>query len=195
MVWPFRENAPWTRDDLEMRVLNGQPPAGFDCGDESYNRFLYSRAWRDQKRGVTVTHLLRIKGIPAAYVTLTMDKIRLGPSEKPKGVSWQFVGAVKVAQLAVAKPFAGFGLGAFLLAYVVEYARDPWRDRLPLRDAGRRTAPGRMVPGAGLRSEPRGAGIARSAGPRAGARPRVPPPEHAIRPPRPSRGMKRTLTP
>ena len=123
MSEPFRAGAPWTLDDLQMRILDGQPAEGFDCGDERYNRFLYSRAWRDQKRGVTVTHLLMIKGVPAAYVTLTMDRIRLGPQEKPKGVSWQLIGAVKIAQLAVAKRFAGHGLGAYMISYVIEYAR------------------------------------------------------------------------
>lgn len=115
--------APWTHGDMEMRILEGQPPEGFDCGNDAYNRFLYTRAWRDQKRGVTVTHLLRIKGIAAAYVTLTMDRIRLGPREKPKGVTWQLIGALKIARLAVARPFAGHGLGAYVVGYVVEYAR------------------------------------------------------------------------
>lgn len=114
---------PWHDEDLEMRQLVGQPEAGFDCGEEEQNRFLYERAWRDAKRGVTSTHLLYVKGILAAYVTLMMDAITLGPLEKPKGVSWRQVGALKIAQLGVDGRFAGRGLGKRMVAYVIHLAR------------------------------------------------------------------------
>lgn len=119
----FAPGTPWELHDLEMRVIDGQPPAGFDCGREAQNTFLYSRSWRDAKAGVTVTHLLSVKGVLAAYVTLMTDRIALGPEEKPRGVTWRLVPAVKIAQLAVDRRFAGRGLGRFLVGYVVEHAR------------------------------------------------------------------------
>ena len=123
MNYSFPPGTPWGLDDLEMCVLTGQPPAGFDCGADEQNRFLYGRAWRDQKKGVTVTHVLSIKGMTAAYVTLMMDRVALGPEEKPKGVTYRFLGAMKAAQLAVDRKFAGYGLGTYVVSYVVEYAR------------------------------------------------------------------------
>lgn len=109
---------------MEALVIDGQPPAGFDCGREAQNVFLYARAWRDAKAGVTVTHLVFIKGLLAAYVTLLMDRIALGPSEKPKGVTWRLVPALKIAQLAVDRRFSGHGLGRLLIGFAVEYARE-----------------------------------------------------------------------
>ena len=119
----FRPDAPFSRDDLQMRIIDGPPPAGFDCGAEEQNRFLYDRAWKDHCRGVTVTHLLFIKGILGAYVTLMTDRIRLGPRERAKGLSYQIVPAIKIAQLAVDRPFAAFGLGRYLVGYSIATAR------------------------------------------------------------------------
>jgi GNAT superfamily N-acetyltransferase len=119
----FLPDAPFSRDDLEMRIIDGPPPVGFDCGVEEQNAFLYCRAWKDHCRGVTVTYLLFAKGILAAYVTLMTDRIRLGPRERAKGLSYQIVPAIKIAQLAVSRPFATFGLGRYLVGYAVETAR------------------------------------------------------------------------
>ena len=118
----FREGTAWNESDFEMRTLDGLPPAGFDCGADDQNAFLYDRAWADACRGISVTHMLYIKGIPAAYVTLLSDRIQLGPREKPKGVTYQFVPALKIAQLAVDRRFAGRGLGKYLIGFVVGLA-------------------------------------------------------------------------
>jgi len=104
--------------------MDGQPPEGFDCGRDSQNEFLYRRAWRDVKAGVTVTYLFWVRGALAAYVTIMMDRIALGPSEKPKGVTWRLIPAVKIAQLGVDRRFSGRGLGRLLVSFVIEYARD-----------------------------------------------------------------------
>jgi predicted GNAT family N-acyltransferase len=122
MIEPFLEGVPWSSDDMHMAILSGQPPAGFDCGAPHQNRFLYERAWRDQKRGVSVTHVLNVKGILAAYVTLVADRIQLGPDEKPRGVTWRQIGAIKVGQLGVARSFGGCGLGRFMIGYSIEHA-------------------------------------------------------------------------
>jgi ribosomal protein S18 acetylase RimI-like enzyme len=118
----FDGDTPWDDGDLEMRLLDGDPPQGFDCGREEQNEFLYARAWRDACRSISVTHALYIKGVLAAYVTLLTDRIALGPKEKAKGVTYQFVPSLKIAQLGVDKRFAGHGLGKYMVAYVVEVA-------------------------------------------------------------------------
>lgn len=112
----------WERRDLQVRIINGQPSTGFDCGREAQNRFLYERAWRDAKAGVTVTYLFFVTGLLAGYVSLMMDRIALGPSEKPKGVSWRLIPAIKIAQLAVDRRFAGRGLGRVLVGFAYAYA-------------------------------------------------------------------------
>jgi GNAT superfamily N-acetyltransferase len=119
----FPPGTPWVRDDIEAHVIDGQPPLGFDCGREAQNTFLYARAWRDAKVGVSVTHLLFIKGLLASYVTLMMDSVALARDEKPKGVTWRTVPALKIAQLAVDRRFTGHGVGKFVVGYVVAYAR------------------------------------------------------------------------
>lgn len=118
----FREGTAWNQDDMEMRTLDEPPSPGFDCGAEDQNRFLYQRAWHDACHGISVTHMLYINGILAAYITLLNDRIQLGPKEKPKGVTYQFVPALKVAQLGVDHRFGGSGLGRYLLGYAVELA-------------------------------------------------------------------------
>jgi GNAT superfamily N-acetyltransferase len=118
----FRESTAWSEGDMEMRTLDGPPSSGFDCGAADQNDFLYRRAWADACHGISVTHMLYIKGIPAAYVTLLSDRIQLGPKEKPKGVTYQFVPAMKVGQLGVDRRFAGQGIGRYLLGFVVQLA-------------------------------------------------------------------------
>ncbi|HEX8829910.1 MAG TPA: hypothetical protein VF705_02035, partial [Longimicrobium sp.] len=65
---PWRPDVPWRDEDLSVHPLDGQPSPGFDCGREAQNSFLYRRAWRDMKAGVSVTHLLYVKGIFAGYI-------------------------------------------------------------------------------------------------------------------------------
>ena len=73
-------------DELQMRPLLGNPPRGFDCGSAEQNAFLYERAWNDARCGITATHLLYVKGMLAAYVTVMADRIKLGSRERPRGV-------------------------------------------------------------------------------------------------------------
>jgi GNAT superfamily N-acetyltransferase len=114
---------PWGLHDLEIRAIEGQPAPGLDCGRAAQNSFLYGRAWRDAKMGVTVTHLLYVRGVLAGYVAVMMDSVALGPTEKPKGVTWRIVPAIKIAQLAIDRRFSGRGLGRLLVSLVVGYAR------------------------------------------------------------------------
>jgi GNAT superfamily N-acetyltransferase len=109
-------------EDLQMRPLSGNPPPGFDCGSAEQNAFLYERAWNDTRCGITVTHLLYVKGMLAAYVTVMTGRIALGSRERPRGVVYGLAPAVKIAQLGVDRRFAGCGLGKLLVAYAVQMA-------------------------------------------------------------------------
>lgn len=111
----------WGVEDLRFELIHGQPPAGFDCGRDAQNAFLYGRAWRDAKAAVSVTHLMFVKGIFAGFVTLLADGISLGREERPRGVSWRVAPAMKIGQLAVDRRFHGAGLGLYLVAYAIQY--------------------------------------------------------------------------
>ena len=123
MSSPFGIEVPFAIEDLDVHRLDDAPPGGFDCGAEEQNGFLYERAWPDAARGISVTHLLCKKGILAAYLTLMADRIQLGPREKPRGVAYRLIPAVKIAQLGVDRRFAGQGLGRFVVACGIETAR------------------------------------------------------------------------
>lgn len=114
----------WTLQDLSFDRLEGEPPWEFDCGREEQNDYLARRALKDQEYGVSVTHLALVKGIVAAYFTWTMDAIRLYPHEKPDGVTYPALPALKLAQLGVVKQFQGFGLGRMLVAHTVVKAQE-----------------------------------------------------------------------
>lgn len=115
--------AGWNEQDLDVRVLDGPPPNGFDCGRQEQNEFLYERAWRDQRLMASVTRLFFVKGILAAYVTTLADSIELGTREKDKELRYRSIAALKIAQLAVDTSFGGSGLGRLLVSYVIQYAR------------------------------------------------------------------------
>lgn len=115
----FRE---FSDDDLVVRPLDGAPATDFDCGAVEQNEFLHERAWHDALRGITVTHVLYVRGITAAFVTLMADRIVLGPRERALGVSYSIVPAVKIAQLGVDRRFSGGGLGRLLVAFAIQTA-------------------------------------------------------------------------
>jgi GNAT superfamily N-acetyltransferase len=111
-------------DELVVRTLDGPPEAGFDCGRDEQNRFLYERAWPDQEAQLSVTYLYYVKGMLAAYATVCMDALPLGRREREAGVVYQDIGALKLAQLGVHRSFHGAGLGRLVVADVIELARD-----------------------------------------------------------------------
>jgi GNAT superfamily N-acetyltransferase len=115
---------PWDEREIRLERMEGQPASGFDCGRESQNRFLYARAWRDQKAGVSVTYLLYVSGILAGYLTVLTDKIDLGPGERLSRVFYMEIPAIKLAQLAVDRRFAGNGLGKLLVSAGVHLVRE-----------------------------------------------------------------------
>jgi hypothetical protein len=112
----IKPEAGWVLEDLHVRILDGDPPSGFDCGREEQNRFLYERASRDHQAQVSVTHIFFIKGLFAAYATIMMDSLTLYRRERGKGVHYQSISALKLAQLGVDKRFQGSGWGGYWLA-------------------------------------------------------------------------------
>ena len=119
----IKPEAGWDERDIDIRLLDGEPPAGFDCGRDEQNEFLYERAYQDHERLISVTRLFFVKGILAAYVTTMTASVELGTREKDRGVRYPSLAALKIAQLAVDKRFSGCGLGTFLLGFVIAYAR------------------------------------------------------------------------
>lgn len=109
--------------EVNVRVLRGPPEAGFDCGREEQTRFFSQRAWTDQQAQLSVTHCYFLGGVLVAYATLCMDAIPLGKKERESDVRYPSVGAVKLAQLGVAVPFQGVGIGKLVVASVIKLAR------------------------------------------------------------------------
>jgi GNAT superfamily N-acetyltransferase len=105
-------------------MLWGPPEAGFDCGREDQNRFLYKRAWPDQQAQLSVTYLYYVKGIIAAYASVCMDALPLGRGERGRAVRYHDVASLKLVQLGVNLPFQSAGLGKFVVADVIVLARN-----------------------------------------------------------------------
>jgi GNAT superfamily N-acetyltransferase len=115
---------PWLHgfDDLVIRKLDGAPPAGFDCGREAQNRFLYDRAWFDQQQRVSTTYLYQSSGILAGYATVCMDALVLGTREKPEGLRYKNIASLKLLQLGVHRAFQNRGLGTLAVFDIVQLA-------------------------------------------------------------------------
>jgi ribosomal protein S18 acetylase RimI-like enzyme len=111
-------------EDVVIRLLDGPPEAGFDCGREDQNRFLYERAWEDQQEKVSTTYLYHVNGMIAGYATVCMDALPLGTRERSLRIRYKEVGALKLAQLGVDIRFQGRGLGALIVADVIGLARE-----------------------------------------------------------------------
>src|SRR5215213_11732517 len=75
-------------DGIVIQLLWGPPEAGFDCGRDDQNRFLYERAWPDQQAQLSVTYLYYLKGIIAAYASVCMDALPLGRGERGRAVRY-----------------------------------------------------------------------------------------------------------
>jgi ribosomal protein S18 acetylase RimI-like enzyme len=112
-----------TSDELVVRVMDGPPERGFDCGRADQTNFLYDRAWDDQQAQLSVTYLYYFRGILAAYATVCMDSLPLGRGERDATVRYGEVGAMKLAQLGVHRSFQGMGLGRIVVGDIVEFAR------------------------------------------------------------------------
>lgn len=116
--------SPISPEDLLVIPLDGPPDLGFDCGRREQNSYLYDWARADQDAKLAVTYLYYPQGILGAYATVCMDAVPLARSERDPDERFQEVSALKLAQLGVAMPFQGMGLGRKVVADVVVLARD-----------------------------------------------------------------------
>lgn len=95
--------------------------SGFDCGVEALNRYFHQQVSQDIRRRVTACFVAVAEGGGeiAGYYTLASASVAL--AELPEDVAkklprYPTVPAVRMGRLAIARAFAGQGLGATLLA-------------------------------------------------------------------------------
>jgi ribosomal protein S18 acetylase RimI-like enzyme len=95
--------------------------SGFDCGVEPLNRYFHQQVSQDIRRRVTACFVAVAEGSGeiAGYYTLASASVAL--AELPEDVAkklprYPTVPAVRMGRLAIARAFAGQGLGATLLA-------------------------------------------------------------------------------
>jgi len=128
-------------DKIEIvRLEEDTPIPSFDCGDNDLNGFLHNDAKNYLKSMLAVTYLIKVENEIAAYFCLSYDSLTRTTilTEEEKAL-WNKVGrkipnskrrktypAVKIGRLAVAKKYAGLGLGKQLLLSVREmYIYEP----------------------------------------------------------------------
>ena len=123
-----------------MRLDEDTPISSFDCGDVDLNDFLHNDSKNYLKSMLAVTYLITVENEIAAYFCLSYDSLTRTTilTEEEKAL-WNKVGrkipnskrrktypAVKIGRLAVAKKYAGLGLGKQLLLSVREmYIYEP----------------------------------------------------------------------
>jgi len=113
-----------TLADVVVRKLDGPPEPGFDCGHEEQNTFLYRYAWSDQEQQLSVTYRYYVHGLFAGFAAVAMDGLPLSFRERGVQLRYEKIGAVKLGQLGVDRPFQGRGLGEVIVASVALQARD-----------------------------------------------------------------------
>jgi GNAT superfamily N-acetyltransferase len=113
-----------TLDDVVVRKLDGPPELGFDCGHEEQNTFLYRHAWNDQEQQLSVTYRYYVHGLLAGFAAVAMDGLSLTFRERGIQLRYETVGAVKLGQLGVDRPFQGRGLGEVIVGSVALQARE-----------------------------------------------------------------------
>jgi len=103
--------------------------SSFDCGDIDLNGFLQNDAKNYLKSMLAVTYLIMVENEIAAYFCLSYDGLtRTNILTEEEKTLWNKVGrnipnskrrktypAVKIGRLAVAKQFAGFGIGRHMI--------------------------------------------------------------------------------
>ena len=112
-----------------VRVEEHTPISSFDCGDSDLNDFLQNDAKNYLKSMLAVTYLIKVEEEIAAYFCLSYDGLTRTTilTEEEKAL-WNRVGrkipnskrrktypAVKIGRLAVAKQYAGYGVGRHII--------------------------------------------------------------------------------
>jgi len=60
----------------------------------------------------------------AGFVTLCMDSLPLSREERGAGIRYQWISALKLAQLGIDRRFQGSGLGRWVVGFVVDFATE-----------------------------------------------------------------------
>ncbi len=135
--------------DLEQIVIVPLPqdlnPGDFDCGTQDYNDYLTDgTAQRDEAASVARVYIATFEGVLIGYFAILNDAIRLETKERPDGVSYPSVPALKIGRLATSVIVQGQGVGKYLVQIVVGLAREQARvvgcrfvtlDALPERES------------------------------------------------------------
>lgn len=122
----------WTDDDIEIQKLAGSPPADFACPRQEQTDYFVKQAWAHQQQGIAVTYVLLHKNLIVGYVTLTMDEIPLAKTERPEGIGFSRLPALKLAQMGVHKDYNRNGFGHMLVTFAVLTAQQI-RDKVGCR--------------------------------------------------------------
>jgi ribosomal protein S18 acetylase RimI-like enzyme len=98
--------------------------AGFDCGNETLNRWLASHALASQRADLARTYLALDGDTVAGYVSLTTGSIRRedAPKRYARGMLRHPIPTVLIARLAVDRRHQGHRLGSRLLAEALRRA-------------------------------------------------------------------------
>ncbi|GHT10006.1 N-acetyltransferase [Bacteroidia bacterium] len=108
-----------------IRLEEDTPISSFDCGDMDLNDFLLNDAKNYLKSMLAVTYLYTFEGKIVAYFCLSYDGLtRTAILTEEEKALWNKVGrkipnnkrrktypSVKIGRLAVAKKYAGYGIG------------------------------------------------------------------------------------
>ncbi|GHT56242.1 N-acetyltransferase [Bacteroidia bacterium] len=108
-----------------VRLEEDTPISSFDCGDIDLNDFLFNDAKNYLKVMLAITYLVKIDDEIAAYFCLSYDALnRTAILTEEEKALWNKVGrkipnskrrktypSVKIGRLAVAKKYAGYGIG------------------------------------------------------------------------------------
>jgi GNAT superfamily N-acetyltransferase len=106
-------------NDVEILKRAAPPLADFECPRPEQTEYFVKHAWENQQQSVSVTYVLLSKGTLVGYVTLTMDEIPLAKPERPEGIVFSRLPALKLAQMGVHKDFNGNGFGHELVTYAI----------------------------------------------------------------------------
>lgn len=109
---------------LSIERLEDAPPASFNCGREEQDLFFHEHSWTDQAERLSVTYVVQVHGMVAAYATVCADALPLSRRERGPLIRYRTVSAMKLAQLGVDHRFQGMGLGAHAVAFVLKLARE-----------------------------------------------------------------------
>ena len=121
---------PLREEDVEISLFtpltNGEK---FSCGNADLDRFILTEeAARIEREDLGRTYLVRCRGHLAAYLTLSVDALRMESLrtwtefDHLSRLRIETMPAIKIGRLAVARQFQSRGLGRHLVNYVVGLA-------------------------------------------------------------------------